>query len=81
MSFAHQDTRSLHSSHFSYQKSNKMKMVVDIQGSGYVFTDPQLHSITQEFGRADRGIDGIKKFFSTHQCNFICRHLSLDRQL
>ena len=52
-------------------------MVVDIQGSGYTYTDPQLHSIEREFGRADRGTVGFDKFFATHKCNHICRELGL----
>ncbi|KAL7549164.1 hypothetical protein ACHAWF_012437, partial [Thalassiosira exigua] len=41
-------------SHFTYEKSQHQEMVVDIQGSGYVYTDPQIHSAKKEFGRADR---------------------------
>ncbi|KAL7534245.1 hypothetical protein ACHAXR_006685 [Thalassiosira sp. AJA248-18] len=58
--------------------SKRQKIVVDIQGSGNVYTDPQLHSIEKEFGRADRGNAGIEKFFKTHKCNFICRELGLQ---
>lgn len=68
-------------SHFSYENSDQQKMVVDIQGSGNsnqcIYTDPQLHSVKKEFGRADRGKVGIDKFFSTHKCNFICQELGL----
>ena len=56
-------------------------MVVDIQGSGNLntcmYTDPQLHSVEKDFGRADRGSSGFDKFFSSHKCNFICRELGL----
>lgn len=52
-------------------------MVVDIQGSGYIYTDPQVHSMSREFGRADRGTSGFKDFFKTHKCNFICKGLNL----
>jgi elongation factor 2 kinase len=51
--------------------------VVDIQGSGLVFTDPQLHSIDKLYGRADRGTVGFDKFFATHKCNAICKTLGL----
>ena len=53
-------------------------MVVDIQGGKYMYTDPQLHSHTKEFGRADRGLAGFKDFFKTHKCNHICKALQLQ---
>ncbi|CAB9527897.1 Myosin heavy chain kinase [Seminavis robusta] len=64
-------------SHFSYEESDESEMVVDIQGSGYTYTDPQLHSQGKEYGRADRGMNGFKDFFRTHKCNFICAALDL----
>jgi len=71
-------------SHFSYEKSKQQEMVVDIQGSGNsntcFYTDPQLHSVKKEFGRADRGMVGIRKFFATHKCGFICRELGLPNR-
>jgi len=71
-------------SHFSYEESEQQKMVVDIQGTGTsticMYTDPQLHSVEKEFGRADRGTVGIDKFFSTHKCNFICQELNLPQR-
>ena len=54
--------------------------MVDIQGSGHSYTDPQLHSKPKEFGRADRGTVGFKDFFKTHKCNFICRGLELKNR-
>jgi hypothetical protein len=69
-------------SHFSYERSKQTEMVVDIQGDEYAYTDPQLHSLKREFGRADRGLFGIKDFFRTHGCNSICRALELpDRSM
>ena len=35
--------------------------MVDIQGAGSVYTDPQLHSVAKKYGRADRGTLGIAK--------------------
>ena len=64
-------------SHFTYEESNHLEMVVDVQGSGYVYTDPQLHSVEKSYGRADRGETGFNKFMKTHQCNIICRKLKL----
>lgn len=71
------DTLHLVISHFTYEKSNHREMVVDIQGSGYVYTDPQLHSEEKSYGRADRGPTGFKKFLETHQCNSVCKKLML----
>jgi len=64
-------------SHFSYEHSDQTEIVVDVQGCEYTYTDPQLHSSTKEFGRADRGESGIKDFFKTHKCNFLCNALLL----
>jgi Alpha-kinase family len=64
-------------SHFSYECSKKEELVVDIQGSGFEFTDPQLHSKDKQFGRADRGESGFQDFFRTHKCNYICQELGL----
>lgn len=55
-------------------------MVVDIQGSGYMYTDPQLHSHKKEFGKADRGVSGFQDFFKTHQCNAICQQIGLKNR-
>merc|ERR1711865_96616 len=59
-------------SHFSYEASQRQEMVVDIQGCEYTYTDPQIHSRSKEFGRADRACRGMEDFFKTHQCNFLC---------
>lgn len=64
-------------SHYTFEKSKGKEMVVDIQGSGYTYTDPQLHSLDKSYGRADRGQVGFDKFFSTHKCNAICMSLGL----
>ena len=55
-------------------------MVVDIQGSEYTYTDPQLHSKNKEYGRADRGDSGFKDFFKTHRCNLMCQRLCLTNR-
>ena len=64
-------------SHFTYEKTGGAEMVVDIQGSGFRYTDPQLHSQDTRYGRADRGAKGFADFFASHRCNSCCRALSL----
>ena len=65
-------------SHFSYEASARTMLVVDIQGVGDSYTDPQLHTLNQdEFGKGNLGIRGFHKFLSTHRCNRICRYLKL----
>jgi len=65
-------------SHFTYEASNQTLIVVDIQGVGEYYTDPQIHSFNGEgFGLGNLGQSGIKKFLQTHKCNKICRSLGL----
>eukprot|EP01012_Entosiphon_sulcatum_P023515 TRINITY_DN2857_c0_g1_i2.p1 TRINITY_DN2857_c0_g1~~TRINITY_DN2857_c0_g1_i2.p1 ORF type:complete len:583 (+),score=121.16 TRINITY_DN2857_c0_g1_i2:50-1798(+) len=65
-------------SHFTYEYTKSKVMVVDIQGVGDVYTDPQIHtSDGRGFGKGNMGMEGINKFFSTHRCNDICRYLRL----
>ena len=65
--------------------SNQHLMVCDLQGqpniNGYFeFTDPSIHyhSKKSKFGRTDHGDVGINNFFKTHQCNHLCRILSIS---
>lgn len=64
-------------SHFTYEQSKQKEMVVDIQGVGFAYTDPQLHSVSLSYGRADRGTRGFNDFFKTHKCNDYCRAMKL----
>ena len=42
------------------------------------YTDPQIHSKDSKgFGKGNLGVEGMLKFFQTHHCNAICRHLLL----
>eukprot|EP00999_Lentomonas_sp_LEN2_P002644 NODE_520_length_1402_cov_68.511373_g403_i1.p1 GENE.NODE_520_length_1402_cov_68.511373_g403_i1~~NODE_520_length_1402_cov_68.511373_g403_i1.p1 ORF type:complete len:379 (-),score=64.58 NODE_520_length_1402_cov_68.511373_g403_i1:170-1306(-) len=65
-------------SHYTYQSSRGQMLVCDIQGVEDMYTDPQIHSVAMQFGKADLGQDGIQKFFTTHQCNAICQFLKLQ---
>jgi len=66
-------------SHFTYVCSGQKFLVVDIQGVGDMYTDPQIHSSDGlGFGLGNKGHRGIKKFFETHKCNDICVGLGLS---
>ncbi len=65
--------------HFTYEASQHRLLVVDIQGVGDLYTDPQIHTCDGKgFGKGNLGIDGMIQFLNTHQCNAICQHLRLD---
>jgi hypothetical protein len=68
-------------SHFSYHESQKEMIVVDIQGVGDLYTDPQIHSDNDNcksmLGRGNLGVQGVALFFLTHSCNGICKQLDL----
>lgn len=71
-------------SHYSYFRSKGSILLIDLQGvidNGWVLlTDPQLHSRTKKYGRADLGLEGIKSFFESHQCGPTCEKLQLQEQ-
>jgi len=68
-------------SHFTYEASNGEEMVVDIQGSGNLYTDPQIHSqMRGKYGQGDLGADGMTTFFNTHICSQMCKELNLKPQ-
>jgi vacuole morphology and inheritance protein 14 len=65
-------------SHYSYQATEGYLMVVDIQGSSGILTDPQIHCLdTERFGAGNLGYEGILKFFFNHTCNHYCKSLNL----
>eukprot|EP01012_Entosiphon_sulcatum_P038054 TRINITY_DN4912_c0_g2_i1.p1 TRINITY_DN4912_c0_g2~~TRINITY_DN4912_c0_g2_i1.p1 ORF type:complete len:543 (-),score=77.88 TRINITY_DN4912_c0_g2_i1:1555-3183(-) len=67
-------------SHFSYEYFQRRMIIVDIQGVGDVYTDPQIHSEAQSaFGLGNCGREGIEKFFASHRCNSICGYLGLTQ--
>ena len=71
--------------HWSYQATNQFLVVTDIQGckkeKEYVLTDPAITcpDDMERFGSTNLGIKGLNKFFETHRCNHICRHLKLKK--
>lgn len=65
-------------SHFTFECSQHELMVVDVQGVGDLYTDPQIHTAKgTDYGDGNLGIKGFALFFSTHQCNDVCKSLGL----
>jgi hypothetical protein len=67
-------------SHFTYCHSGKKHIIVDIQGVGDTYTDPQVHSIERKFSMGDLKQDGMDAFFKSHRCNNICVGLGLAEE-
>ena len=68
--------------HWTYIYTHREMMVCDLQGQlnmeGYFeLTDPCIHSQTHNFGRTDLGAKGVELFFNSHQCNHLCKIISI----
>ena len=70
--------------HFSYERSEKELMVLDMQGSGYHLFDPEIASqklIEDEevlFSTGNLSTTAINNFISVHNCNMYCNLLGLQ---
>lgn len=68
-------------SHFTWDLLGRKGLVCDIQGLTNLFTDPQIHTNEGNgvfhYGEGDMGVEGVRRFFSSHRCNELCHILGL----
>ncbi|KAH9284714.1 Eukaryotic elongation factor 2 kinase [Echinococcus granulosus] len=65
-------------SHFTFEHSGHRLLVVDIQGVGDLYTDPQIHTADGlGYNDGNLGLRGMALFFHSHRCNPLCNYLGL----
>lgn len=65
-------------SHFTFSKTNAALMVVDVQGVGDLYTDPQISTYNKRFGKGDLGYFGMALFLGHHHCSELCTHMGIE---
>lgn len=69
--------------HYSYEKSSRKLMLLDIQGSEYTLYDPEIASVSLQaneeylFGAGNLTSNAIKSFIKSHKCNMFCTYVGL----
>ncbi|CAK9037391.1 unnamed protein product [Durusdinium trenchii] len=67
--------------HFSFEESGGHFIVADLQGvareSEVLLTDPQVLSLTREYGAGDLGTSGYLRCLRAHRCGQACKKLGL----
>ncbi|KAJ7845590.1 kinase-like domain-containing protein [Mycena olivaceomarginata] len=74
--------------HFVYGYSNKSLVFADLQGTpsrikgkdGLVLFDLMTHTISEDSGVGDFGLEGIKTFLNGHKCSKVCSTLGIEEQ-
>jgi hypothetical protein len=71
--------------HFSFVKSNRKLLLVDIQGGEYNLTDPEIATVSGIYDNDDhllfcagnQSTEAYLNFFNAHKCNAFCNLLGL----
>ena len=74
--------------HYSYYKSEKKLMLLDIQGSNWDLYDPEIATDGSSFDddellfcMGNLSTEALRKFFKEHACNDICKMLNLQKHV
>ena len=74
--------------HYSFIKSNKKMLVVDIQGANFNLTDPEIATLSGHFDEEKHflfcagnfSMEAYTKFFQNHKCSAFCSLLGLEEE-
>lgn len=65
--------------HLTYHRSNGELVLCNLEGvqddRGFCLKTPCIHSLSQEYGNSDQGVQGIHEFFKHHVCNNMCKDM------